>query len=73
MTDRAEMRGFILVMGRIGIEYLSVLIRFDQDGYPICMCLERNKRCARKCEKEVVERDKYRGWIKTMKQDRYGK
>lgn len=57
---------------RIGIEYLRVFRR-ECEGKTVCMCLQSAKKCQRRCVKDVVERDKYRGWQDTFKVDRFGK
>ena len=33
-----------------------------QDGKTICICKRSNKGCGKKCEPDVVERDKFAGW-----------
>lgn len=53
-------------------EVLKVFIDW-KDGKTRCICLRENKRCMRKCSKDVVERDLYRGWMETFMQDKYGK
>ena len=53
-------------------EVLKVFIDW-QDGETRCICLRAKKRCRKKCAKDVVERDLYRGWAETFKQDKYGK
>ena len=42
------------------------------NGKTVCICM---KGCDRpeKCEADIVERDRFRGWQQTMKRDRYGK
>ena len=41
-------------------------------GRTMCICM---KGCNRKeyCERDVVERDLFRGWQQTMRRDRYGR
>lgn len=53
-------------------EVLRVFIDW-KDGRTRCICLRGKKRCRKKCSKDVVERDKYRDWIDTFKQNQYGK
>lgn len=44
-----------------------------QDGKTVCICKRSKKMCNKKCEPDVVERDKFYGWEETFKQNRYGK
>lgn len=37
-----------------------------QDGKTICICKRSNKGCGKKCEPDVVERDKFAGWKSTF-------
>ena len=55
-------------------EKIKVYIEFE-GGKTTCICKRRKgkKPCNPKCEPDVVERDKYRGWQETMKQNRYGR
>jgi len=53
-------------------EVLKVFIDW-KDGKTRCICLRSKKRCRKKCSKDIVERDKYRDWEKTFKQDQFGK
>ena len=53
-------------------EVLKVFIDW-KDGKTRCICLRSKKRCRKKCLKDVVERDKYRDWEQTFKQDQFGK
>ena len=57
---------------KVGIEYLRVFRR-ENNGKTECMCLQSAKKCGRHCIKDVVERDRYRGWQDTFKVDRFGK
>ena len=52
-------------------EVLKVFIDW-QNGQTRCICLRDRTRCGKKCSKDVVERDLYRGWIETFSQDKYG-
>ena len=59
---------------RTGIEYIKVYIRYDKNGNTKCICCESNKRCeCTKCSREIVERDKFRGWESTFRVNKYGK
>ena len=58
---------------RVGIEYIKVYIKYDENNNIVCMCLRKNKRCTENCSPDVVERDKYRGWEDTFHRDRFGK
>jgi len=42
------------------------------NGRTLCICI---KGCDRmqNCERDIVERDRFRGWQETMKRDRYGR
>ena len=57
---------------KIGIEYIKVWIDY-KNGQTVCVCKRDHKLCDKQCIPDVVERDKFRGWQKTMKQDKYGK
>jgi len=54
------------------LELLKVFIR-RENGRTVCICLRSNKRCERRCIPDVVERDLYRDWERTMNRDRFGK
>ena len=53
-------------------EEIPVYIKFV-NGRTTCICLRRKKGCNQPCEKDVVERDPFRGWQDTMFRDRYGR
>lgn len=53
-------------------ELIKVYIDF-RDGKTVCICKRSKKRCNKQCTPDVVERDKFYGWEKTFKVDRYGK
>lgn len=53
-------------------EEIPVFIKI-KSGKTVCMCPRWDKRCTQPCEKDVVERDLYRGWEETMRRDRYGR
>lgn len=44
-----------------------------RNGKTICICMRCNKGCGKNCMKDVVNRDKFYGWEKTFRRDRYGK
>lgn len=44
-----------------------------QNGKTVCICKRSRKRCNKKCEKDVVDRDRFEDWESTMHRDRYGK
>ena len=55
------------------VELIAVFMDIRK-GKTVCICPANKKRCGRKdCIKDVVERDKYRDWEKTMNRNRYGK
>lgn len=54
------------------IEYIKVYIDY-KDGKTVCICKASNKLCNKNCEKDIVERDKYRGWEDTFRVNKYGK
>lgn len=53
-------------------EKIQVYIKIVQ-GRTVCICRANNKGCAECCERDVVTRDRFRGWQSTMKRSRYGK
>jgi len=55
-----------------GKEEIDVFIRYE-NGKTACICLRKRRKCnCKTCEKETVERDKYKGWQEAFRQDRYG-
>lgn len=42
------------------------------DGKTVCICHAGKKGCAKKCPREIVTRDKYYGWEKTFRRNKYG-
>ena len=44
-----------------------------KDGKTVCICKRSNKGCNKKCEPDVVERDRYAGWQSNFHRNRYGK
>lgn len=44
-----------------------------QNGKTTCVCHYNKKQCDKRCAVDVLERDKFAGWEKIMRQDRYGK
>ena len=44
-----------------------------QHGKTVCVCHYSKKRCGMPCTVDVLERDKFAGWEKTMRRDKYGK
>lgn len=53
-------------------EVLKVFVDW-RDGETRCICLRSHKRCGKKCEKDIVERDLYRDWKAAFKQDKFGR
>lgn len=57
-------------------EYINVLIRYER-GRTVCICRRDQKplSCERTtgCSPEIVLRDKYHDWRKTMNVNKYGK
>ena len=51
-------------------ELIKVYIDY-QDGKTVCICKRSNKGCDKHCQKDIVERDKFRGWQGVMS-NRYG-
>lgn len=43
------------------------------NGRTVCICSRNHKGCSKTCEKDVVIRDRFRGWGDTMRRDRYGR
>lgn len=52
-------------------EKIPVFIRIVH-GKTICVCHADRKGCSRNCERDVVSRDKFRGWQAAMRRNRYG-
>lgn len=42
------------------------------NGRTVCICTRQHKGCAKQCEKDVVERDRFRGWMNTTR-NKYGR
>lgn len=42
------------------------------NGRTVCICTRSHKGCGKPCEKDVVTRDRFRGWEQTAR-NRYGK
>lgn len=53
-------------------EKIPVFILFGPKGKAVCVCHAGRKGCNRKCERDVVTRDKYDGWINTLYRNKYG-
>lgn len=53
-------------------ELIKVFIDFE-NGKTVCICKRSRRGCGKKCHPDVVERDKFRGWQETFKQNRYGR
>ena len=52
-------------------ELIKVYIDY-RNGKTMCICKRSHKLCDKHCVTDVVERDKFRGWQKAFKVDRYG-
>ncbi len=52
-------------------EKIPVYIRI-KNGKTICICHAGGKGCDRRCDRDVVTREIFRGWQNTMKRNRYG-
>jgi hypothetical protein len=52
-------------------EKIPVYIRI-KNGKTICICHAGDKGCDRRCDRDVVTREIFRGWQNTMKRNRYG-
>lgn len=52
-------------------EKIPVYIRI-KDGKTICICHASEKGCNRRCDRDMVTRDKFRGWQATMRRNRFG-
>lgn len=55
-----------------GKEYIKVYIDF-QDGKAVCICPKDKKKCGKQCSEDVVVRDKYLGWEKTINRTKFGR
>ena len=42
------------------------------NGRTVCICTRQHKGCNKQCEKDVVERDRFRGLMSTI-QNKYGR
>lgn len=56
---------FILLNDMEDLEKIEVYIKLNK-GKTECMCPVKNKKCSRECERDVVFRDRYFEWEKTM-------
>jgi hypothetical protein len=56
----------------VEVEKIPVHVRIV-DGKTVCICCAGAKRCKKKCMRDTVTRDKFYGWEKVMKRNRYGK
>ena len=55
-------------------ELIPVFILYGREGNAVCICHIDRRGCSnRKCQQDVVIRDKYRGWLRTLYRDKYGK
>ena len=54
------------------VERIPVYIYIER-GKTVCICSADCKGCERDCPRDTVTRDKYDGWERQMRQDRYGK
>ncbi len=43
-----------------------------QGGKTVCICARSRKGCDKLCEPDVVERDRFYGWERTLYQNKYG-
>lgn len=53
-------------------ERIEVYIRIEK-GVTKCICHADRKMCKRECERDFVTRDKFDGWEKLLRRDKYGK
>lgn len=44
-----------------------------QKGKTVCICRRSKKMCGKKCEPDVVERDRFVGWESAFHRDKYGR
>ena len=54
------------------IEKIQVYINTEK-GKTVCICHAGNKKCHRECQRDLVSRDKFRGWKATMHRDKFGR
>ena len=52
-------------------EDIPVFVKIEK-GKTVCICHAGAKRCRRNCERIRVRRDRFEGWLSTMKRNRYG-
>ena len=50
-------------------ETIEVFIDTER-GKTVCICKRSRKRCRKKCQPDVVERDRFLGWESTMSRNR---
>ena len=53
-------------------EKISVFID-TVHGKTVCICAASAKGCRKQCQRDIVERDKFRDLDKVMRRNRYGK
>ena len=53
------------------VEMIAVFIDVHK-GKTVCICPANKKRCKKPCVRDIVERDKFREWEKTMNRNRFG-
>ena len=53
-------------------EKISVFIDIVH-GKTVCICAASAKGCRKQCQRDIVERDKFRDLDKVMRRNRYGK
>jgi len=54
------------------IEKIPVFIDIV-NGKTVCICSAKAKKCRKQCQRDIVERDKFRDLEKVMRRNRYGK
>ena len=53
-------------------ERIPVFLKI-KNGKTVCVCHADDKGCNANCQRDVVTRDKFDGWKKTLYRDRYGR
>lgn len=53
-------------------EKIPVYLKIE-NGKTVCVCHAGNKKCKSNCQREIVTRDKFKGWQGTMHRNRYGR
>lgn len=53
-------------------EKIPVYLKIEK-GKTVCVCHAGRKGCEESCQRDVVTRDKFKGWQETMRRNRFGR